>query len=423
MFSSLRGSAAFKKEIERWVLEGIITSEQAKQLIDRYELDAEAPWYKNSTFILRGIGLLFVVMGLFLFIAANWSILPTVARMMTGFIPLAAAYTIAIAQYRRGATQNAELAMFFASLVFGANIALQAQIFHISSYFPDGLLWWMLGALPVMLFFRSILTVIVFQIIFWMWLAMQSTHHQFAWLGLPLLLCFAYIAWLQASSSLILSLFLSFFGFCYNALLNLEQWLDNRGETVDGAVFMLLIPACLLLYDGFIEWKKAHFNEQLSLGFHRFVRIVLIGLFFPFTFSDVHESVANIGDRLPWSPYALLMVAVVVALLKPRFTIDLAFVWLMALLMMFSPLTGKANVLMAVICNLLLVTYAIWKIYHGISQGIKRRFMLGIGILLVLAFKYYVTLIEDYTTSALLFIVFGVGLYFINKLWESKYAK
>lgn len=75
MFFNLKGSQQFREEIESWVKEGIINSEQSQKLSQKYELPklGEAPpFYRDSSFILKAVAILIGVAGLMLVIAQNW---------------------------------------------------------------------------------------------------------------------------------------------------------------------------------------------------------------------------------------------------------------------------------------------------------------------------------------------------------------
>jgi len=155
MLLNFKGSQKLKKEIVEWVNENIITSKQADILYKRYELLKEAPYYLRSNFILRGVALVLAGLGLLLLISENWNQFGILIRMSIAAIPMLISYMLGFKFLYENKKDEAELAFFFGSITFGINIFLQAQIFHISAYYPNGILWWMIGVLPMAIFFKS----------------------------------------------------------------------------------------------------------------------------------------------------------------------------------------------------------------------------------------------------------------------------
>ena len=81
------------------------------------------------------------------------------------------------------------------------------------------------------------------------------------------------------------------------------------------------------------------------------------------------------------------------------------------------------DAILAIFYNVVLLALSVWKIYDGIHNQQKGDFMTGIFYLLILALARYFDLFENYVITGILFIVLGMGLYFINNFWNKKFNK
>ena len=186
-----------QNEIKSWVEEGIISPEQAASLHQKYELTGTVPWYRKSSFIITAVALILVGMGLVLLISENWHRFNIPLRSAIGLLPLFLAYGTGFYLLQKDRYKEAELAFFFGSIVFGINIFLQAQIFHIDNYFPDGFKWWLIGAIPIALYFRGNLHNFLLQFLFFAWTKELLEYEHFSWWGPLLFLPILYLWYLK----------------------------------------------------------------------------------------------------------------------------------------------------------------------------------------------------------------------------------
>lgn len=446
MWFRLKGSQRFKTELGFWVEEDIISEEQAQNLSDKYGLEESPPWYKNSSFILQAMALLLGVMGLFLLIGDNWEHFPTYLRMAMGFIPLLVSYVLAIRFLNQGKQKESELAMIFACLAFGANIALQAQIFHISSYFPDGLLWWIIGSLSVIVYFRSSFLAIVFMGLFAVWLGFENEYYQFSFWSIGILFVFMYLIYTKPNSIMILVSIPVWYMFVLNVMLNLEE--KKLFSHFDIEFYLLFISVFILFFLSIFYWVKEHYSAEFSTRLQNILLFVIIFIFYTLTFSEITEDFLSglIGRQLPISFYALYVIMILVFVsqrkkidwkeLNPDLYVAFGFTSFLVILSLLVPhekglayeklslLKSTYNLgAFSFLMNAFFLAFSIWKIYYGISKERKQSFMAGIFYLGVLALSRYLTLFEDYFITAIIFISCSIGIYFINKLWNNRYGK
>ena len=186
---SLQGGDDFplrlSAEVTQWQADGLISEEQAGAILARYGLATEGglpgePAATNSigsadstgdlaeqgSVVSRAIsiigvmGALLVGLGIIIYVAANWDVIPVWARV-TMLVGLTAAINAAgwllLARFEYPRIGVAMLVV--GALAYGAAIHLIAQIYHVPVNHPNLTTAWFLGALPVGYIARSRLMV------------------------------------------------------------------------------------------------------------------------------------------------------------------------------------------------------------------------------------------------------------------------
>ncbi|GAB4329223.1 MAG: hypothetical protein OHK0038_03260 [Flammeovirgaceae bacterium] len=419
---NLKRSSDFKKEIDIWLQEQIISPEQHALFVRRYDLSSQPPWYTRTSFFIQSIAVLFAAVGFILLIAFNWDIFPIYIRMLTGLVPLAIAYISGFYFISKGDTDKAELAFIMASLLFGTNIALQAQIFHISAYFPDGVLWWIIGSIPVMYYFRSTFLNLFLQVLFVVWLWMQNEFCQFNFLGIIILGFILYQNYVKASTMGAIALFFTLHSFITNIsiyIFGLPRWNE--------AFLLIWMPQFILAYLHFFVGLLDRFENLYEESFYkRFKNFGLTIITFLFYLSTYNELINEMQKELLYYKYLWIWI--------PLFIIGLALQWAKEKkvtvflygaisLVWFLPIFIGSSEFFFYLNNALFFGFCVWKIYDGIAQRHKWAFMSGVFYMIVILLTRYFSLFEDFLTSGILFIVCSILLLFINRLWNQRYAK
>jgi uncharacterized membrane protein len=151
--------AGFIKRLEKalpeWAKSGFLSAEGAKDIL-AFEKERAGGGVRYLTVALAILGVLLLGSGIISFFAANWQWLPKIAKLAVLFGGMWAAYAIAGYLLGRGAHPLVgQAVLLLGVLLFGANIWLIAQIYHISSHYPNGVLMWALGALLASYLLRS----------------------------------------------------------------------------------------------------------------------------------------------------------------------------------------------------------------------------------------------------------------------------
>ena len=151
--------AGFIKRLEKalpeWAKSGFLSAEGAKDIL-AFEKERAGGGIRYLTVALAILGVLLLGSGIISFFAANWQWLPKLAKLALLFGGMWVAYAIAGYMLGRGAHPLVgQAVLLLGVLLFGANIWLIAQIYHISSHYPNGVLMWALGALLASYLLRS----------------------------------------------------------------------------------------------------------------------------------------------------------------------------------------------------------------------------------------------------------------------------
>lgn len=176
---STKFRAALRNELPIWIQKGIISEQTAKQLSNAYQLDNLK---HESTRLLSAV--IFTIGGVLLgggvisFVAANWDAIPTPVKLALLFFALITFHAVGFWLWHTHNWRRLGHALVFCGcLVFGANVGLVAQIFHISSNWYGGFGAWALGSLVMAWAVRSwIIGVLALSTSFIWFIGFQSDH-------------------------------------------------------------------------------------------------------------------------------------------------------------------------------------------------------------------------------------------------------
>ena len=149
--------AALRNELTIWTQDGIVSEEAAGRLSKDYQLghlrEESSRQLSAVIFILGG---LLLGGGLISFVAANWEYISTPVKLALLFSLMLGFHITGYWLWRAGNWRRLGHALIFCGcLVFGANIGLIAQIFHISGEWYGAFGAWAIGSLVMAWAIRS----------------------------------------------------------------------------------------------------------------------------------------------------------------------------------------------------------------------------------------------------------------------------
>ncbi|CAB1076743.1 hypothetical protein D1AOALGA4SA_4538 [Olavius algarvensis Delta 1 endosymbiont] len=136
-------------EIDIWLNEGLIGSDQAESLIRRYRESEQGPAWGRIIFF--SIGAILFGLGVILLFAYNWERMHKFAKLAVIAMALLTAHGMGFWLRQSGGRYQAagEGLHLTGTMFFGAGIWLTAQIYHINEHYPTAFLVWGMGALAM----------------------------------------------------------------------------------------------------------------------------------------------------------------------------------------------------------------------------------------------------------------------------------
>lgn len=213
------------EELNKWSAGGIIGRDQAERIAALYGVNINEPESGVNT-ILRIVAYLFFGCSLLVLIGANWEEIPRLARLLLILFLSALVNLGGYLQLKKGNLTYAEGLFLLGTLVFGAGIALIAQVYHLGKHMPDGVLLWAIGAFVPALLLRSSLLGGAALLIAILWSQMESFYlgsYEFGgFIGgdrptgfLFFLACAFWTAFYQSGRTIVFALFIGVFSYVY----------------------------------------------------------------------------------------------------------------------------------------------------------------------------------------------------------------
>jgi len=136
-------------ETERWAQARLITAEQAAQIRALYaEPESRMPW---GLLLFTGLGAVVLGLGVILLLAYNWDAIPRFGKLALIFGSVIGAHAGAarLRQLDGWRPLVGEAVALLGTMLYGAGIWLVAQVYNIDEHYPNGFLYWGLGALAM----------------------------------------------------------------------------------------------------------------------------------------------------------------------------------------------------------------------------------------------------------------------------------
>ena len=112
------------------------------------------------------------------YVAANWQGLGKLERLVILFGVMAATYATAAMLFIRGLPGFAQTAVLLGSALFGVNIMLLGQTYHMSAHWPNGILLWAAGTAVAALLIPSRPALVLAILLFGLWTFGQTFENQ-----------------------------------------------------------------------------------------------------------------------------------------------------------------------------------------------------------------------------------------------------
>lgn len=417
-------------ETRMWAGKGLVSEEQAAAICREYGIDFYDTGHRSRGYwALMLLGYLFIGLALITLVSANWEDIPRGARMGGLIAATLAAHLAGLGKIRRG-REAAGIGFFFlGSLLYGASIMLIAQIYHIGEHFPDGILAWALGVLPLALLLNSTALMLLALALGTVWFFVESHLGYFPWY---FLLFLAASAWHLLRGNTSRTLFMGlvvlaglFLEYAISWQLGGWQHLDIQAENLFFAGGWCLACHGFSKYLLSLERPEAKdYGTLLGLWCLRFFIFAL----FAFSFTEAWEGLFDLDWQAPGPALAggiaLTAAALALAWRGDRRLAGITATTLAGLVYLAALVAAQQSppeswaILFTVADNILLVSAGVWLIVNGIRRRISHYFFLGVVTILLTGLIRYIDLVGDYIGAAALFLGFAVILLATARFWK-----
>ncbi|MBX3447613.1 MAG: DUF2157 domain-containing protein [Parvibaculaceae bacterium] len=398
-----------KSDIDLWIERGWVTPANAELILQSAD---SAPAQRRMPVILAILGAVLIGFAAMSFVAANWNEIPKLVKLVAIFGAMWAAWIAAIMLEKRNHPAFAQAAVLAGLALFGAGIMLIAQIYHIVTDDPGGVLAWAIASLAAALLLPSrpalalgILLTIVWSVFAWQ--LDDSTPHWPFWILWAVSAFVALrLAWAPGFHLVLIA------GFVWQAV-NAEAISDGLG----------IEPAWLLAFvtlEVLILWLAAMLGERRAPRFasaaEAYAMVIAFVLFWVLQLAPdanvFQDGVATGGLALcalaAAALAALMMLAISRGLLEGRHAAGIAAIAIGALAYPFIAASNAA--LVPWLYAALFLVLAAWLVSYGTAR--ESRFAVNLGFVAFgaeLLWLYFETL-GNLLDTALFFAVGGIFL-------------
>ena len=423
-------------EALRWVERDLISQDQANRILTLY--DTQLPVGDQSARgydILMTSAALFVGLAFIVTVSANWEEIPRVLRMIGLIVLTILANWMGIRAFIQERNDTGVRWFFLGAIFYGVSIMLITQIYHLGEYYPDGVYWWAVGVLPLALFTRSTVLMLLAQLLSNIWFFIEIDFGVMPW---------SFLVFVGLALYFIYSLRVSILVFLI-AVIGVNMWLAGLAmwwmgrakggleSSFENSVFAMACGIASVMIGIWMEKGTERETPKIYGSVLRYwglrgAMILLLVMSFEGPWQSLFEARFSVVRWL-WISLVIGLGSWLGALglcLKRGLSrqvllnfagsgICVAF-WAGAMLTVayFDGDTLSWQVagnLLAVVCG---ITFVI----EAVQKTSTSSFYMGIGMLLLLAFFRYFDLVGDYLGTAILFMVCAGILMAAARFWR-----
>lgn len=416
------------KECSEWVKDNLISEDQAEKICNRYDVnykDVSGQTYGYS--VLIGLGYLFIGLAVITLLSANWDDIPRAARML-GILSLTTLINLlALKKINDGKSSSAIGLFFLGGLIYGASIMLIAQIFHIEEHYPNGILWWAIGVLPLALLLESSLLFSLTMGLSFIWFFVETNLNYYPILFPVFLGALGWHVFKIKQSNV---LFLSFiFGIGLWLEFTMAWFLNGGNGFYVGAENFIFGIGLFISFHGASKWLVSQKNNILidygtilGIWILRLTIILLLLLSFEWLWKDLIQANWESLELTMALAISLSTVGIYLSYAGNKQFYSTLFFALIFILETFLVIEIKDDfyaLYFQIATNIVLVVTGIWLIVRGIKDRATHYFFLGVSTILLTGFFRYMDLVGDYIGASILFMVFSVILLSAARFWKS----
>jgi uncharacterized membrane protein len=430
-----------------WVEKGLISREQARAILSTYGTDLpEGKGRSLAEFVLIALASLFMGVSVILIVSHNWEDIPRAVRMVSLWVLTLALNSAGLYYFLKDRLKASQIWFLLGSLIYGASIFLIAQIYHLGEYFPNGVLFWALGVLPLGLLISSFPLMLLTTVLCAIWFCLEVSNGYIPWLYILFFAGFFYYCFAQKRSLIIflaaVAGALSFLEVLLTKILYPDRFifeLNSNHVYFTVGLFILLFTSGYYLERRKLSSVSSDYGLVLRLWAVRFGVLTLLIFSFEGPWEELIKASLTNGKFLTgWCIFLILVQYLLLANLRddstdeskylpvasreniPSLAFTFAFI-LIVILLTVSSITTDNAVTLQIAANLGLLAMGIWYITRAMRVSAGSSFQFGVGIILFTGLLRYIDLIGDYIGGSIVFFIAAMIMFASAKLWK-KYS-
>jgi len=416
-----------RQEIKKWQSEGLVSSDQALALTERYPNDGENRWGK---IIFSAIGAVILGLGVILFFAYNWDGMHRFLKFTTVLSAIIIAHGLGwyLSFFSKHYQKIGESLHLLGTILFGAGIWLVAQIYHIDEHYPNAILVWSIGALAMAWVRSSSIHALLAMALLGIWSACEVFAFSQLTGFAPWIVAFGVLpfAWQKQSKLLMFFSALLFLLMLFFNAINIHNEL---------ALNLLFITA--LAYIGIAKISHGFGQGQFDNIFRVIGTLTYVVFLYLFSFSNVIDELyidAFPGGTLLLYWYLPIIATILIWLgvwVKRRTIPQTRFDLIDTSLTLFTSATflllvgivQPANLDFSLFFTLIFFTHGILYLLRGMESLRWPQVALGGLMLASLIFARFLDLFDSLLSRSLAFVILGAGLMLVGVLYSRQKAK
>jgi len=426
-----------KKELPKWVEAGLVSPDKAPLILQH--VAASSP--RHSLTMMFGIlGAILLAVGVITFFAANWQAMPKVTKLAVLFGGMWIAF--GVSGWARVGERGwlAEAMLLLGVLLFGANIMLIAQIYHIEAHYPDGVMTWALGGLLAAWLLRSPAAFVAALLLAVLWSGMESID--FSRLHWPFLIVLAGFTWLGVREGwvrfahLLMAALLFWSAFAYVHFVS-----DYRAAGIVYLTQLFFLVYLGLFIAGLHLELSGRFAEWAETMRH-YAAVAALAALWALTFPDLLTAKPYLAGHREFRPaadaawlavnFGMLAVVAALALWHRSRTVQLGVreawhnwgqgILLLVLLCMIVNLfvSGSYGSQMAIAFNLVFFAGSLWLVYAGVHLDSRQLVNLGFAFFALGVLARYFDIFWKLLDRSFFFMAGGLLLIAVAAILDRK---
>ena len=418
--------ATLKRELPRWVGEGLIDEGQAEAISERYALDGvredTAGLLLPAIYI---IGACLVGGGAISFVAAHWDAIPIPLRiaLLLGVMVACeiSGYVLWKVKGRRERLGQALVAL--GAVIFGANVFLIAQMYHLQGPPHNAFGLWTLGALAVAYATMNSPAMLLACATSFVWANgwIEGHPHDLCWY--PLALCIACVPFLLRRCVL------TFTGLLFAA--GAAATVCAGHDSGESWAVYLVLPGLGALYRGLGLWLRGsdHTGDMAAPAMYLGAAVIVLPAYMLSFAKGPGDTVVKhlwVSEGWMWTVLLGMICAAAVAswvVARRRIPADgesrtAPLGMLAAALLLAVGIAAGHDITLTVAANLALLSIAATLLWTAVALGQRREFWMGLLLLALVIVCRFLEWDTHLMVKSAVFILCGLGVIFGGARFE-----